>query len=113
MGNCSFFGRGTMKTLRLQFGLRSLMLFPVLVAAFFGGWMTHEHAIRQEYRREETAARQLYKNLRDEMDRDRAVEGARLRETIDRLEHRQRMDSLRARLNDPLKTRTFPEGRFK
>jgi hypothetical protein len=36
-----------------------------------------------------------------------------LRETIDRLEHRQRMDSLRARLNDPLKTRTFPEGRFK
>lgn len=105
-----------MKTPRLRFGLRSLLLLPVLVAAFYGGWIAHDYQLRRIHRQQEAAALRrrtaLYDEIRrlhDEMRRERA----RLLRTIEQVEHQERIDSFRSQLNDPVNSRMLPEGRFR
>jgi len=111
-----------MKTPRLRFSLRTLLLLPVLVAAFYGGWITHEHQLRRDHRRQEAAALQLRTSVHaeiqplhdelDRLDRERAIDAARLLKTMDQLEHQQRIDVFRSRLLTPSDSRMPPEVRF-
>lgn len=108
-----------MKTSRFRFGLRFLLLLPVLVAACYGGWTLHDYQLQRQYRRQEADALErrtaLVRDLRkweQELMRERAVSTTRLRQVIEQVEHQQRIDAFQSQLNAPINSRMFPEGGF-
>ncbi|GAA4462063.1 hypothetical protein GCM10023156_45490 [Novipirellula rosea] len=86
---------------KLKFGLRFLLALPLCVAAFFLGWKYHEAKMNALHQVHDGSAQQRASVVRDELAREQLVRAARLNDSIDRMEQRQRMQTFDRLLNDP------------
>ncbi len=84
-----------------KFGLRLLLTLPLCLGAFYSGWKTHESKVVGMHRAYEASAKQRASVVAAELSRDREVYSARLNNSVDRIEHRQRMQTVRRLLDDP------------
>ncbi|TWU01692.1 hypothetical protein Pla100_14270 [Neorhodopirellula pilleata] len=84
-----------------KFGLRFLLALPLCVGAFFLGWKAHESKMNAMHKIHDGSAQQRASVVRDELARQQVVRAARLNDSVDRMEHRQRMQTFDRLLNDP------------
>ena len=95
-----------------RFGLRILLALPLCVAAFYFGWTAHTSHVRSQHNLEKAAAKQQSSDVHRELSHQRAVRDAGFNELIERLEHRERMESYERLLNDPTAVKLQPEVEF-
>ncbi len=84
-----------------NFGLRFLLALPLCVSAFFLGWKFHESKLNAMHQMHHNSAQQRASIVRDELAYQRVIHAARLNDSVDRIEHRQRMRTFDRLLNDP------------
>jgi hypothetical protein len=97
---------------KFRFGLRVLLALPLCVAAFYCGWTFHTAHLRAQYHYDATVAQQRSSEVRWELSQQRAAKAAALRESVERLEHQNRMQTYERWLKDPIGARMFPPGAF-
>jgi hypothetical protein len=97
---------------KLRFGLRFLLVLPVCVAAFYLGWARHAAQVRTEYERTAAAAEQRLSELQRELLQRHAARATTLKNSIDALEHSERMQRYQRLLSEPTGATAFPPGAF-
>ena len=97
---------------KLQFRLRLLLLFPVCIAAFFGGWGAHESRTRVLQERNASASLARRTVMEREILLQRQIRAANLPGFIDRIEYQQRMKAFERLMQAPNNFRKFPNGEF-
>jgi hypothetical protein len=97
---------------RLRFGLRVLLALPVCVAAFYLGWTSHASHLQSQHDRDATIAQQRSVEVQQELTLQHAARAAALRDAVDGMEHRNRMQSFERMLHDPVGARMSPAGSF-
>ena len=97
---------------KLRFGLRVLLALPVCVAAFYLGWTFHASHLQSQHDRASTIAQQRSDEIQRELSLQHAARAAALRDAVDGMEHRDRMQSYERMLRDPAGARMFPAGSF-
>ena len=101
--------------MRFRYNLRFVLLLPCLVAAFCGGWTAHDYELRRVHQMQDAVARQRRDAMLNEMAREWDAASARrqeyldqVQEALDQIEHRNRMERFRSRINAPTNSRMFP-----
>ena len=100
---------------RPRFGLRTLLLLPVLVAAFHGGWASRRDEVEGEYQRQQATARERIAMMQAfvrKQYRSQLYEREAILQTIEKAEHNRRIESYRMRLRDPLNPAIFHRGKL-
>jgi hypothetical protein len=97
---------------KLRFGLRVLLAFPVCVAAFYLGWTSHASHVQSRHDRDSALAQQRSVEVQQELSLQRAARAAALRNAVDGMEHRNRLQSYERMLRDPVGAKMFPAGTF-
>ncbi len=97
---------------KLQFGLRVLLALPVCVVAFYLGWTSHASHVQSQHDQDTTIAQQRSVEVQRELSLQRAVRANALRDSVERMEHRNRIQSYERLLHDPVGAKMFPSGSF-
>ena len=104
---------------RVRFGLRLLLALPVCIAAFYGGWNAHRMHLSALHNRDASASLRRQAALWSEIEEIRSKQQLHadnmrddMRDSVDRIEHGERMKAFERMLQDPIKARMFPSGEF-
>jgi hypothetical protein len=88
---------------RFRFSLKVVLFLPVLVAAFFGGWISHRRMQQEAYLRDRAASIEFYeqfmRTIAAQRPRPRSIDESMM--IIDGMEHRRRVERLQQQRHEP------------
>lgn len=97
---------------RIRFGLRLLLAVPACIAAFYGGWNAHDSRVRALHERAAADSEERRAAMWETIRIERQTHAAALRDSVDRIEHDQRVKAFERMLRDPVEAKMFPSGEF-